>query len=408
VLAPLVWLQARAEEGRTIDRPFGTRLQLPHFDRLRFDFAQLSTFPTPVEREVDLKTVIGPRTARPLTLAFPVMIAPMAYGLALSGPVKVALAKGAGLAGTASSTGDGPFFPAERAAARYLIVQYGRAGWTQVPAALKQADAIELEVGSGARGGLGAVEAPTALDENLRTMMGVPPGQAAVAPARFPGVESVADLRQLIDDLRRLSGGVPVGVKLSAGMRLEDDLALVAAAGADFVSLGGAQAGTWKSPVSVQDDFGVPTLYGLARAARFLEREGLRGRLSLIVGGNLRTPGEFLKAVALGADAVYIGTVALLALVHTQILKTLPGLPPTELIGYTSKLGKRFDQQEAVRSLSNFLISCQEEMGEGLRALGKTSLSQLSRDDLMALDPVTARACGVQLAYQPIRPRPTR
>ncbi|MGE5509067.1 MAG: FMN-binding glutamate synthase family protein [Chitinophagales bacterium] len=404
-VGPAVILETslRAEEGRALNRPFGTRHQLPHFDRLRFDFAQLDTFPTPGDQEVDLRTVIGPQAARPLTLDFPVMIAPMAYGLALSGPVKVALAKGAALAGTASATGEGPFFPAEREAARYLVVQYGRSPWTQLPAVVRQGDAVELEVGSGARGGLGTVEPPDVLDENLRTLMGIPPGQAAMAPARFSGLATVDDLRQLIGELRELTGGVPVGVKLSAGAHLEDDLALVAEAGADFVTVGGAQAGTWQSPLSLQDDFGVPTLYALARAARFLDREGLRGRMSLIIGGNLRTPGEFLKAVALGADAVYIGTVALLALVHTQVLKTLPGLPPTQLIGYRAKLGGRFDQREAVRSLANFLVSCREEMGEGLRALGKTSLSQLTREDLMAVDPVTARACGVRPAYRPAR-----
>ncbi len=213
----------------------------------------------------------------------------------------------------------------------------------------------------------------------------------------------MADLAALIQHLRELTGGVPVGVKLAAGKRFERDLSLAVEAGPDFITVGGSQGGTWGAAPAVEDDFGLPTLFALSRAARFFRREGLRGRISLVVEGKLRNPGEFLKALALGADAVSIGTVALMAAVHTQALKVLPWEPPTELLRYTGRLVQRFDVEQGAASLARFLQSCREEMAEGLRALGKASHRELSPDDLMALDPLTAEICGVEPACRPVR-----
>jgi glutamate synthase domain-containing protein 2 len=389
----------RAEQGKPIDRPFGSPRQFPHFDGLMFNFAQLAHFPTEGQRPVDLQAVIGPQAARPLVLDLPVIVAPMAYGFSLSGPVKVALAKGASLAGTATNTGEGPLLPEERAAAQRLILQYNRGSWAKDRATLSQADAIEIQLGLGARGGVGTVTSADRLDPDLSRRLGLAPGQDAVTGARLAGVETVADLQALVRSLREATGGVPVGFKLAAGKDLERDLELAVQAGPDFVNVSGAQAGTWGSPPTLQDDFGLPTLYAVSRAGRFFAREGLRGRISLLAGGNLRTPGEFLKTLALGADAVIVGTVALFALAHTQVLKALPWEPPTQVLGYRGSLKGRFDVEQGAQSLARFLESCRSEMAEGVRALGKTSIRELVPDDLMALDPVTAEICGVQLAY---------
>lgn len=394
----------RAEEGGPVKRPFGSPRRFPHFDSLMFDFAQLAEFPAEPGEPTDLQTVIGPRAARPLVLGLPLLIAPMAYGFALSEPVKVALAQGASAAGTATNTGEGPLLPAERQAASKLILQYSRGSWAKDQNTLRQADAIEIQVGLGARGGTGHTLPAAQLDEELRRRLGLAPGRDAVTPARLPGVTSLSDLQALVAQVRKAGGGVPVGFKLAAGKRLEQDLALALAADPDFLDLSGAQAGSWGSVPALEDDFGVPTLYALVRAARFLAQQGLKGKVTLIVGGGLATPGEFLKALALGADAVNLGTVALFALAHTQILKALPWEPPTQLLGHQGALKGRFDQDEGARSLTRFLLSCRAEMEEGIRALGKTSHRELSPDDLLALDPLTAEVCGVAPAYQPYQP----
>ncbi|HHW14332.1 MAG TPA: FMN-binding glutamate synthase family protein [Firmicutes bacterium] len=394
----------RAEEGKPVKRPFGSPRRLPHFDSLLFDFAQLARFPTEPGQPVDLQTVIGPRAARPLVLDLPLLIAPMAYGFALSEPVKVALAKGAAAAGTATNTGEGPLLPAERQAASKLILQYGRGSWAKDPDTLRQADAIEIQVGLGARGGTGHILPAAQIDEELRRHLGLAPGQDAVGPARLPGVAALSDLRALVAQVRQAGGGVPVGFKIAAGKNLEQDLELALAADPDFLDLSGAQAGSWGAVPALEDDFGVPTLYALARAIRFFNRQGLKGKVSLIVGGGLTNPGEFLKALALGADAVNLGTVALFALAHTQILAALPWEPPTQLMGHRGTLKGRFNPDQGAQSLTKFLLSCRAEMEEGIRALGKTSHRELSPDDLMALDPLTAEICGVAPAYQPPQP----
>lgn len=397
----------RAEEGKEILRPFGSPRRFPHFDRLLFDVAQLERFPAEESTPVDLQTVIGPAAARPLALDLPLLIAPMAYGFALSGPVKVALAKAATIAGTATSTGEGPFLAEERAAARHLILQYGRNSWAKDPDTLKRVDAVEIQLGLGARGGAGHTVPAAQLDPVLRRGLNLPEGEDAVSSARIPGLESVDDFRALVNSVREAAGGVPVGFKLAAGKNLERDLELAVQAGPDFLDVSGAQGGTWGSSPALQDDFGLPTLCAVARAGRFFARQGLRGRVSLIVGGKLTTPGEFLKAFALGADAVNIGTIALLALTHTQILKVLPWEPPTQLIGYAGSRNWQFDVETGAQSLARFLESCRVEMAQGIRALGKTSHRELSLDDLMAVDRATAELCRVEGAWQASeKPRP--
>lgn len=390
----------RAEEGGPILRPFGSVRSFPRFESLLFNFAQLADFPVEPDQPVDFRTVIGPQAARPLVLELPILIAPMAYGLSLSAAVKVALAKGATLAGTAANTGEGPYLPDERAAARHLILQYGRGTWAKEPEILRQADAIEIQWGTGARGGVGSVMPAARFDARLRRLLGLETGEEAVAQAVQPGVTKAADLRTLVGRLRETAGGVPVGVKLAAGKDLERDLEFAVEAGADFLTVSGAEAGTWGSPPILEDDFGLPILYALSRAARYMERQELRGRVSLLVEGKLQTPGDFLKALALGADAVYIGSVALFALAHTQILKALPWEPPTQVLWYSGRRTPMFDVEQGAWSLARFLQSCRAEMAEGIRALGKTSHREVSRADLVALDPFTAEICGVESAYR--------
>lgn len=397
----LLELSLRAETGAAIRRPLGSPRHFPHFDGLMFNFAELARFPTEETTPVDLQTVIGPQAARPLTVTLPVLIAPMAYGFSLSQAVKVALAKGAAMAGTATSTGEGPFLPAERAAATRLILQYNRGTWAKDAQTLKQADAVEIQLGAGMRGGLGSVTPASQLDPDLRRRLGLAPGQDAVVQARLPGVETVGDLRGLVGSVREAADGVPVGFKLAAGKDLERDLELALRTGPDFLTVSGAQGGTWGTSPTLEDDFGLPTLYAVARAGRFLAGQGLKGRVSLIVDGKLLTPGDFLKALALGADAVYLGTAALLAVAHTQVLKALPWEPPTQVLWYTGQQAGGFDPETGAHSLAGFLQACREEMAQGIRALGRTSHRELVLEDLMALDPLTAEVCRVAPATGP-------
>lgn len=393
-----VEMSLRAEEGTSIQRPMGSPRRWPDFDQLVFDPAQLAKKPAAHDAVVDLSVTIGPTAKRPLQLDMPIIVSGIAYGLSVSKDVKIALARGATLAGTAVNGGEGPWQPLERQAARKFIMQFNRGTWAKKPHMLRRADMIEIQFGQGAAAGIGNEVFRARNDAALRTMLGFRPGQAPVMYSRQPELKNKT-LRQLVDELRELTDGVPIGVKLAAGMRLEDDMQLAIDAGVDVIALDGAQAATKGSAPTLQDDFGIPTLHALVRAVKFLERIDRERRPSLIVGGGLMTPGDCLKALALGADAVYLGTMALFAVSHGQILKSLPWEPPTQLVFQGGKQAHLFDVDEGADRLAKFLRSCAAEIAVAVRAMGKTSLSDVSKDDMMALDEETARVCGVPVTF---------
>lgn len=395
----IVETSLRAHEGAVIERPLGSPREWPDFKSLVFNFAQVARPPSAHDAPVDMNIVIGPAAAKPLRVENPIIISGMAYGIALSARARIALARGAALAGAASNAGEGPLIPLERHAARHLILQYNRSTWGKDPEVLRHADMIEIYYGQGASGGVGtAIKSPN-FDPALRKEMGLRPGQEAIKYSVHQEMKQGWTLRDLVLYLRELSGGVPIGIKFAPGKDLEQDLACCLEAGVDVIALDGAQAATKGSPPILQDDFGVPTLHALVRAVDFLQASGQRDQVSLIVGGGLYTPGDFLKAIALGADAVYIGSIALFALSHGQVFKSLPWEPPTQIVFYDGHQADQFDVDEGADRLGKFLRSCAKEMEVGVRALGKTSLQELAREDLMALDAVTAEVCHVQPSY---------
>lgn len=396
----LVETELRTAHGKAIDRPIGPH-RFAHWEQLCFNSCQLDRLPAARNARVDLATVIGPRARRPLRLELPLLIAGMAYGLALSEEVKIALARGATMAGTATNTGSGAFLPAERRAARHLIIQYTRARWNQEARILRQADAVEIQLGKGASAGMGELLKSKLIDNELRRHLGLRPGQDAVIESRLAGVEDAAGLKRVVDRIRRVTGGVPVGVKIAAGNHLEQDLEVVVRAGVDFVSIDGAEAGTHSSIPVLEDDFGLPTFIALARAARLWRRLRLDGNVSLLVGGGLSTPGQFLKALALGADAVYLGTAPLVAVTHTQLLKVFPYEPPTQLTYYHGRFKERFNIEQGAKTLASFFAACRSELEEAVRALGRAGVHEVNRQDLFALDRDVADIAGVALAWTP-------
>ena len=391
----------RATEGKAIARPMGSPKKFPSLDDLVFSFAQMYNMPTPLEEKIDTSVVIGKKAKKPFTVSLPIIIAPMAYGEALSKEAKIALAKGSALAGTATNTGEGPFLPEERAAAKYLIYQYNRGDWGKTPEIIRQCDAVEIQLGQGAIGGVGHVIAAKDIDKQLRKDFGFPKGKPAVAHSRQNEVKRPGDLVKLVRRLKNLGGGIPVGVKLAAGKHLEADLRIVCEAGVDFIALEGAEAATKASAPILQDDFGVPIVFAVSRAANWLKENGYQDRVTLIASGKMRTPGDVLKACALGADAVYMGAVALFALSHTQVLQPLPYEPPTQVVWCQGKYAKKFSIKKGVKYLSQFLFSCKEEIEMGIMTLGKTRLAEVGREDLMALNELIGQGCQIPMVYDP-------
>lgn len=397
----LIQTELRAHTDSFIERPIGGPRTFKYLDKVMFNITQLETLPTKRETNVDTRVVIGPRARRPLKLKIPILIAGMSYGLALTEQFKIAFAKGATAAGTATNTGLGPWLESERKAAKHLILQYSRTSWNKEKKYLKQCDAVEIQFGHGANAGAGKTIKAEDMSSQLRKRLGLNKGQDGVVHNRIDGVASPEDLKTLINSLRNTTGGVPIGVKIGAGKYLEEDLKIIVGAGADFVCVDGAEGGTHGSLPILEDDFGVPTFIAAARAAKFWEQNNLKGKVSLLVGGGLSTPGECLKMLALGADAVYLGTAILYATTHTQVLATIPFEPPTSLAWETGKYKKKFNAEKGGKSLARFLHATVYEMEEAVKALGKTSTREVSKEDIFAIDKDVAEIAGIDLGFYP-------
>jgi len=389
----------RATNGGIIERPFGTPKKFLNFDNLIFSPAQLAVIPTEGETPIDTETIIGPKAKKPLILDIPIVLGGMAYGLGVSEQVKIAQAWGTGKVGSATNIGEGTLLKEEREKAKFVIVQYHSAKWAKEPEIFKQADAVEIHVGQGASAAVPAKIPPETLKGKARDLLGLSPGEVAVMPRKFKEINNPDDVKRIVKNLKQLTGGVPVGIKICAGNRLEEDMEIGIQAGVDFISIDGGQAGTKGSPPIIQDDFGLPTIYALSRAVRYLREREVKEQISLFVGGGFYTPGDCLKALALGADAVYLGTAALWAMTHTQVAKTVPFEPPTTLVFYPGRYKEQFVTKEAAHHLANFLSAFTEEMKIATIALGKTSVHEVNESDLMALDELTSKVTNIPTPF---------
>lgn len=399
-ISPIVVVEnsLRAATGAIIERPFGSPRKFLNFDGLQFSAAQLSVLPTHEGVEIEMSVTIGPQASKPLKLNIPVLAGAMGYGIGVTETVKKAIARATAAVGTATNSGEGPYLPEEGELAKFYIWQYSAGPWSRSPEAFKRADAIEIHLGQGATAGTASIIPAEFIQGRASELMGTTGEDYVVIPGRHNEIEQGDDLRKLVEKLREQGGGVPVGVKMCASGRFEEDLEIVIQAGVDFISIDGGQAGTKGGAPILEDDFGLPTIFALTRAIRYLERRGVRDRISILSGGGYTTPGHCLKALALGADAVYMGTALLWAMTHDQVSRTLPWEPPTELAFYPGKSTELLDEDISAEYLENFFVSVVEEMKLGIRALGKTSLSQVNKGDLVALDEWTGKVAEVPLA----------
>lgn len=391
----------RATDGEPLQRPFGTPRHLSPWGKLLINPVYLSRKPTIESVSIDTQVVLGPQAKRPLYLEMPITIAGMAYGIGPSLNAKIALAKGADLVNTATCTGAGPFLPEERKHTKRLIMQYNRGWWAKEEEALRTANAIEIQLGYGAYGSAPLVWKYQDLSPEFRDYLHLKPAQTMIEEAQLPNAKNGQELKSLVNHLRALTNGVPIGIKFGATHFLEDELKIFVEAGIDFLSVAGGEAGIHYGPGILADDVGLPTLPALCRTVAFLKQTNLKEKISVIISGGIYTPGEMLKALALGADAVAVGTVALLALTHTQIIKVLPWEPLTELVYENGKSKNKLKVDQAAKNVANFLKSCDAEIKLAIRCLGWSSLKQVSIADLCALSEEVAQMTGVELGYFP-------
>src|SRR5213594_5262982 len=310
-------IQVKAELGRYRIRGFGTLRPRTWatFDDLTFVPCGLTRIPLEGYREQCVtKTVLGTRFAsKPLELAIPVMITGMSWG-ALSYNAKVALARGASAVGSSNTTGDGGMLQAERENSKTLIYEVLPSRYGINVHDMRRADAIELTIGQGAKPGTGGLLLGSKVSDEIARQRDLPVGVDQRSPARHPDFLGPDDMIIKIEELREATDyQVPIFVKMGAS-RVFDDVKLAAKAGADVVVVDGMEGGTGASPDLLLDHTGIPTLAAVCEARQALQDLGLYGQVQLIIAGGIRSGVDAAKALALGADAIYIGTAALIAL----------------------------------------------------------------------------------------------
>lgn len=388
----------RAEHGVPVNEVYGTSTKFPYFEELRFVPAMIAKQPVD-PNEVNTQVRIGPRAKKPLRLPMPIMATAMSYGLSISKEAKLAWGKGTALAGTACNSGDAGFYPPEREQAKYYIVQYNRGHYGNSEEELRQADAIEIRFGQASMGGIGESVESTEIHEELAKQLNVEKGMTATRPVQYPEMKEGKGLKDLVYKIRKINGSVPVGVKIAAG-NIEDDLEEVIQAECDFVTIDGAGGGTAGSPKVILDNATLPLICALPRAAKYLERRGARQDMSIIAVGGLRDSGDYLKALALGADAVYAGQSALIAMVYAQLHKVPPGTSPAEMYLAWGKHQDLLDWEEGARALRNYLVASNTEMAMLTGMVGKKDIKEVNIHDLVCFRPEIKEATGSALAWE--------
>ena len=369
------------------------RDQLPRWDDIQIMVAQLARKPLPEDAVVGTGIVIGPKAEKPLRLNIPLFVSDMSFG-ALSEEAKIALAKGAELAGTGICSGEGGMLPEEQAANSRYFYELASAMFGYDESLLPGVQAFHFKGGQGAKTGTGG-HLPAAKNVGrIATVRGIPEGRPAISPPTFTDLETPEDFRHFADRVRELTGGIPVGFKLSAN-HIEQDIDFALQASADYIILDGRGGGTGAAPLLFRDHISVPTIPALARARQRLDRLGVGRDVTLIVTGGLRVPADFIKALALGADGIALANSAMQAIgcIGARICNS--NNCPAGIATQKPELRARLDIQRSAERLDNFLRASVDLMKVMARACGHRHLHEFDLDDLATAEWSMARLSGV-------------
>ncbi|OLT49254.1 glutamate synthase [Saccharomonospora sp. CUA-673] len=417
--AAIAEIRRAADTGVYDIRGWGAKRAVPHFDDLLFLGASMSRYPLEGYRErCDTDVRLGTRGAKyPLHLDIPVTIAGMSFG-ALSGRAKEALGRGASEAGTSTTTGDGGMTAEERGQSKHLVYQYLPSRYGMNPDDLRKADAVEVVLGQGAKPGGGGMLLGQKISPRVAEMRTLPEGIDQRSASRHPDWTGPDDLTIKINELREITDHEkPIYVKVGAS-RTYYDTKLAVHAGADVVVVDGMQGGTAATQEVFIEHVGIPTLAAIPQAVQALQELGVHRAgddgVQLIVSGGIRTGADVAKAMALGADAVAIGTAALIALgdndpAHAADYERIgsaagfyddfqDGRDPTGISTQDPELAARFDPVEGGRRLANYLRVLTMEAQTVARACGKAHVRHLEPEDLVALTIESAAMARVPLA----------
>lgn len=355
--------------------------ELPKWDDLQFVTAQLARLPLLDEEPVGTELVIGPRAKRPLKLDIPIFVSDMSFG-ALSEEAKVALAKGAEMAGTGICSGEGGMLPEEQESNSRYFYELASARFGFSMDKVQRCQAFHFKGGQGAKTGTGGHLVGAKVQGRIAEVRGLEPGTNAISPARFPEWDQLSQFRDFAQEVREATGGIPIGFKLSA-QHIEADIDAALEVGCDYIVLDGRGGGTGAAPTMFRDNISVPTIPALARARRHLDASGASD-VTLIITGGLRTPADFVKALALGADGVAVSNSALQAIGCLGMRACHTNNCPVGIATQKPELRARLQVEESAKKLARFFDASVEMMKLLTRACGHQHFNELSSTDLVS------------------------
>ncbi len=368
------------------------RQELPTWDQLQLVTAQMARSPLLDDHPVGTHTLIGPSAEKPLELEIPLFVSDMSFG-ALSAEAKVALAKGAELSGTGICSGEGGMLPEEQGANSRYFYELASARFGYSLDKVKRCQAFHFKGGQAAKTGTGGHLPGVKVTPEIAAVREIEPGQTAISPATFADLNTPDDYRRVADEVREATGGIPIGFKLSA-QHIEDDIDFALEASADYVILDGRGGGTGSAPLIFRDNISVPTMPALARARRHLDQVG--SDATLVITGGLRVPADFVKAMALGADAIALSNSALQAIGCLGMRACHTNNCPVGIATQQPHLRSRLLVDASAERLRNFFQASVELMQVMARACGHDHLRSFSPNDLVAWDEGIAALTGVR------------
>lgn len=381
-----------AVTGKSIIEPMRTKLPVISWDDILIMGAQLNPLPLNEYDEVNTTTIIGKKAKKPMIIENPVYISHMSFG-ALSKELKIALAKGAAQNKTAMCSGEGGILPEEKEASYKYIFEYVPNKYSVTEENLKNSDAIEIKIGQGTKPGMGGHLPGEKVTEEIAKVRNKPVGQDVISPSCFEEIQSKEDLKKLVDELREVSEGRPIGVKISAG-HIEKDMEFIAYAKPDFVTIDGRGGATGASPKLLKDATSIPTIFALYRARKYIDTHGLD--MDLVITGGLRISTDFAKAIAMGADAVAIASSALMAAACQQYRICGSGKCPVGVATQDEELRKRLHIENSANRVANFLNVSLEELKTFARISGHKDIHDLSVDDLYTVNSEISNYTNIQ------------
>ena len=393
------YIQHLAEKGLSetghhgrVDAMGVPRQGLPSWDDIQLLTAQLYKVPLLDDADVGTQVIIGPNAKKPLVLDRPLFVSDMSFG-ALSEEAKVSLAKGAELAGTGICSGEGGMLPDEQSANSRYLYELASARFGYSMDKVQKCQAFHFKCGQGAKTGTGGHLPGNKVQGKIAEVRGLAEGEPAISPSRFPDWEDIEDYKKFAEEVREATGGIPIGVKLSA-QHIEKDIQAALDIGVDYIILDGRGGGTGAAPLIFRDNISVPTIPALARARRHLDQQG-RQDISLVITGGLRLPADFIKAMALGADAIAVSNSALQAIGCLGMRACHTNNCPVGIATQNPDLRARIKIEKGAQQLNNFFRASTELMQVMARACGHTHLNQFNHDDLTTWKREMADLSGV-------------